>query len=140
MRILFFFVILAAITSCQENFDNRCQREAKEYTQRFCPQKMDKYITLDSTTYDKKIKTYCYWYSITKNTYTESIRTQLKSQEADFRSKLLLMLINSVQLKSYKDNGINFEYVYKYSDEQSPFIRILFTRNDYSKSGKSTHK
>lgn len=75
-----------------------------------------------------------------KNTYTESIRTQLKSQEADFRSKLLLMLINSVQLKSYKDNGINFEYVYKYSDEQSPFIRILFTRNDYSKSGKSTHK
>ena len=50
------------------------------------------------------------------------------------------MLINSVQLKSYKDNGINFEYVYKYSDEQSPFIRILFTRNDYSKSGKSTHK
>lgn len=140
MRILFFFVILAAITSCQENFDNRCQREAKEYTQRFCPQKMDKYITLDSTTYDKKSKTYCYWYSIIKNTYTESIRTQLKSQEADFRSKLLLMLINSVQLKSYKDNGINFEYVYKYSDEQSPFIRILFTRNDYSKSGKSTHK
>lgn len=140
MRILFFFVILAAITSCQENFDNRCQREAKEYTQRFCPQKMDKYITLDSTTYDKKSKTYCYWYSITKNTYTESIRTQMKSQEADFRSKLLLMLINSVQLKSYKDNGINFEYVYKFSDEQSPFIRILFTRNDYSKSGKSTHK
>lgn len=89
---------------------------------------MDKYITLDSTTYDKKSKTYCYWYSITKNTYTESIRTQLESQEADFRSKLLLMLINSVQLKSYKDNGINFEYVYKYSDEQLPFIRILFTR------------
>lgn len=138
-RILILCIILATI-SCQENFDNRCQREAKEYTQRFCPQKMDENITLDSTTYDKKSRTYCYWYSITKNTYTESIRTQLKSQEADFRSKLLLMLINSVQLKSYKDKGINFEYIYRYTDEHSPFIKILFTRKDYSKSGTSTHK
>lgn len=131
--------IIFMITACQENFDNRCQREAKEYTQRFCPQKMDENITLDSTTYDKGSRTYRYYYSIDKNANTASIRAQLKSRENDFRSKLLLMLINSVQLKPYKDKGINFEYIYTYTDESSPFIKIHFSHNDYTKGKTSSH-
>lgn len=129
--------LLLALTACQESFDERCRREAREYTERFCPQQMDNHVTLDSTVYDATSRTYRYYYSIARNEQTAGMEERVKAQEADFRSKLLLMLINSVQLKPYKDEGINFEFVYAFSADRTPMLRIRFTRADYDKTAQA---
>ena len=44
---------LLGVCACHfESFDERCAREAREYTEKQCPRRMDQYTLMDSLTYD----------------------------------------------------------------------------------------
>ena len=49
--ILLSAVFLCALAGCQERFDERLQREAREFTEKHCPQEREPGTVLDSTTY-----------------------------------------------------------------------------------------
>ena len=63
-----FAIILAA---CQESLEDRCAREAEEYTRKNCPVKLDNTTTLDSMTFERATHTIHYYYLMTGIADTE---------------------------------------------------------------------
>lgn len=140
-----------SISSCKhENFDERCSREAKEYTLKQCPQRIDKGITLDSMAYHKvgegdnaSDRTFTYYYTFSDiqdsmlNKLLKEYPDTVRKRFDEFKAAMLQGLTNSVQLKPYKDKGFNFEYIYfsasrnKTPQKDSPILQFKFTKADY---------
>lgn len=84
-----------------ESFDERCAREAREYTEKQCPRRMDQYTLMDSLTYDDHSRTLNYYYTL------EGVldnNTVMNAQACESLKDLLRKnVVNSVDLKSYKE-------------------------------------
>ena len=95
-------VSILLFASCNfESFEKRCAREAEEYTTRHCPRRMNKYTVMDSLTFNPETKTFGYYYTLEGDLDNDSIIT---NEIADsFREQLKKELINSVELKAYKE-------------------------------------
>jgi hypothetical protein len=115
------------MASCQESLEDRCAREAKQYTAKNCPVRMDKNIIMDSLTFEKATHTLHYYYRLTgladKDGALDSI---------DAKSLLKNELKNSTSMKTYKDNGYNFAYTYhSEKDPKKVVFEAIFTEKDY---------
>lgn len=131
MRHYFLLMLGLLLFGCQENFDERCQREAKEYTRKFCPRKMESFTTLDSTTYDIKSRTYYYWYTLSGKFDTPEAISSFQQEHERLRTAMQKSLINSVELKKCKEEGINFTYVYRSASTGYKILELRFTKKDY---------
>ncbi len=113
--------------ACQESLEDRCQREAKEFTERACPRHIDTEIVLDSMTFDKESHTigYCY-------TLQGSLDNPMRVDKTKFSEVLLLEVKNSTNIKLYKDAGYSFRYTY-YSEKNSgtKLFEATFRETDY---------
>lgn len=58
MKHLIFGIIACSLLlcSCHENLEKRAQREAREYTEKYCPTPVQNYTRTDSVTFDIKTK------------------------------------------------------------------------------------
>jgi hypothetical protein len=126
-KILVFATLVLFIASCQESLEDRCAREAKQYTAKNCPVRMDKNIIMDSLTFEKATHTLHYYYRLTgladKDGALDSI---------DAKSLLKNELKNSTSMKTYKDNGYNFAYTYhSEKDPNKVVFEAIFTEKDY---------
>jgi len=126
-KILVFATLILFIASCQESLEDRCAREAKQYTAKNCPVRMDKNIIMDSLTFEKATHTLHYYYRLTgladKDGALDSI---------DAKSLLKNELKNSTSMKTYKDNGYNFAYTYhSEKDPNKVVFEAIFTEKDY---------
>ena len=128
MKKVFVFACLALLfAACQESLEDRCAREAKEYTAKNCPAKMGENIILDSLTFEKGTHTLHYYYRLTDLADKEGI---LDSVEAT--KTLKDGLKNTTAMKTYKDNGYNFTYTYHSSkDPKKVLFEATFTKKDY---------
>lgn len=114
-------------TACQESLEDRCEREAKEYTRKNCPAKMDNNTTLDSLTFERETHTLHYYYKLTGFADNDSV-----VENMDAVNILKNELRNTTTLKLYKDNHYRFAYTYR--SEKNPekvFIDIVLTDKDY---------
>lgn len=126
-------VILSALaatmllTACQESLEERCAREAKEYTAKHCPAQIAQDIVMDSMSFDRQTRTIGYHYTLSGN--LDNSLTINKNQP---REQLLMEVKNSTNLKLYKDEGYSFRYVY-YSAKNSgtKLFEATFRKNDY---------
>ena len=113
--------------ACQESLEDRCQREAKKFTERACPRHIDTEIVLDSMTFDKESHTigYCY-------TLQGSLDNPMRVDKTKFSEVLLLEVKNSTNIKLYKDAGYSFRYTY-YSEKNSgtKLFEATFREKDY---------
>lgn len=138
----FLFPILTAsllLSSCQfENFDERCVREAKEYTEQHCPLRVDPCTVLDSMVYDSDKRALQYYYTL------EGIldSTQVLTPEVieGFKEQLENDIVNSVQLRKYKEERINFSYCYKSKNTGKTIFDLRFTPADYETAAKTEKK
>ena len=123
--ILSAFCIL--LVGCRESLGDRCAREAKEYTEKNCPTKMDKNITLDSMTFERDTHTLHYYYTLTGFADQDSVM-----EKVDAVGVLKEDLKNSTVLRVYKENKYRFAYTY-YSEKDPKKIRlnVVFTDKDY---------
>ena len=93
-----------------ESFDERCAREAREYTEKQCPRRMDQYTLMDSLTYDDHSRTLNYYYTLEGVLDNDTV---MNAQSCESLKDLLRKnVVNSVDLKSYKEKGISFSYYY----------------------------
>jgi len=116
-----------SFTACQESLEDRCEREAKEFTMKNCPLKMDENTIMDSLTFDRKSLTVCYYYKLCGKADHEGI-----AEEIDAANILKKELKNTTSLQSYKKAGYNFSYVFR--SEKNPetvWINLTFTKDDY---------
>ena len=115
------------LTNCQESLEDRCAREAKEFTEKNCPRAVDKEIVLDSMTFEKATHTISYLYTL-----NGTLDDPQRIDSTHFRELLLMEVKNSTNLKLYKDEGYAFRYAY-YSQKNNgtKLFEATFRESDY---------
>lgn len=126
-KIVFVMMAALALMGCQETMDERCAREAREYTEKKCPAQIIQGVTIDSLVYYPDSRTLTYYFT------AEGIIDDAKAlKEHDLRGMMLKELRNSTAMKDYKDAGYNFSYVY-YSTKNkgTRLFETTFRKKDY---------
>ncbi|MBQ8655714.1 MAG: hypothetical protein IJ527_01430 [Prevotella sp.] len=125
LSVLLFASVL--LTACQESMEERCAREAREYTQQKCPAFINKVTRIDSLTFDVATHTISYCYSFIG---AADVPGSVKEEEA--RLLLLNEVKNSTNLKAYRDEGYNIRYVYHSESRPGEVMYdVTFTKKDY---------
>lgn len=113
-------------TACQESFDQSLEREAREYTNRHCPQEVETGTILDSLVYNPQKRELTYFYSISA------------TNECIFREKTPLLhellkqrTINDVTFKDVKDHGVAFRYLYQSEENGNVVYQTLIKAQEY---------
>lgn len=114
-------ILVIAITSlttlflaCQESLEDRAEREAREYTRKFCPTPSVNYTRTDSVVFYKSTRVYTYYCSFTDAMDNKDIIDQNKEQITE---SLRSVIKNSTTMKPYLDAGFKFRYVCHSSEE-----------------------
>ncbi len=130
---------LLGLAACQhESFDERCGREAREYTEKQCPRRMDDYTMMDSLTFDRASRTLTYYYTMEGMLDTDSMATPEFGEALE--TTLRKHIVNSVDLRSYKKEGLNFCYQYNSKSTGKVRYKVLFTPEDYGNGRNATEK
>lgn len=119
---------LAALmmVSCQQSLDDKCAKEAAEFTRKKCPTRIDEYTQIDSMTFDKSTHTLAYWYKLTGKADNPELFKQ-----NDMRKTLVSQIKNSTTLQAYKDAGYSFRYVYVSEKEKKVYFDATVSKKDY---------
>ena len=122
-------VMMAAtvLSACQETLQERCAREAREYTERKCPVAVGKDIIMDSMYFVPATNTICYSYTLHGELDDSTV-----FQNTNPRQLLLHDLRNATGMKLYKDAGYSMRYIY-YSakNKGTKLVDETFTKKDY---------
>ena len=110
MKKLIYFVVFASLlASCTESLEDRAAREAKEYTQKYCPTPYVNDSRTDSASFDKNSRVY---------TYYITLRNKADNKQAIDANKQKLhklqkeALDNNPGLKKYKEAHFTFRFIY----------------------------
>ena len=129
-RTLFIVAITAILTTaCSESLEDRAAREAKEYTEKFCPTPVQQFERTDSITFDKPTKTYTFYRTLCGDADNEEvIREQRKVLDKAIKDGIR----NNTSLKVYKTAKFNFRLVYhSESNPKKVLLEYLLTPKDY---------
>lgn len=130
MRKIFVLLIGAALfTACNESLEKRAQREAKEYTEKFCPTPVSNYTRTDSVVFYPETKTYHYYCSFVDRMDDAEIINQNKHAIDEM---LLKAIIQSTELKPYKEAGFSFAYTcHSDKDPKKVLFEATYTKKQY---------
>lgn len=122
MRAFTLSVIAAlALTACHENIEDKAEREAREYTERYCPTPVNNCVRTDSVAFDKSTRVYSYYCTFTDKMDDKVLVDQHRK---DLHSQLTQSIRESTSLKAYKEAGFVFAYVCR--SQQHPSV-VLYT-------------
>ena len=126
-KIIVFATLALFLASCQESLEDRCARDAKTYTAKNCPAKMEENIILDSLTFERATHTLHYYYRMT------GIADKENALDTAAAAQILRDgLKNTTAMKVYKDNGYNFTYTYRSEkDPKKTIFEVALTKKDY---------
>lgn len=135
MKKIIAFACLGAIFvfgSCKrETKDEKFKRDFEQFTQTECPKFVDPCTRLDSACYDIESRTLSYHYTVQDMLDDEKIYTEETNNA--FYDDILKGLKNSIQMKSYKDEGITFRYDYRSITTGKMLLILTYTPEDYGK-------
>jgi hypothetical protein len=108
-----FAVVLLCLPACQESLEQRAMREAKQYTAKNCPMRVDDYTVMDSMTFMPAAEangtpTLCYWYTVDG----EADRDYTPDECNRVTEALKKEVANSTHLANYREAGYTFRYIY----------------------------
>lgn len=107
-RIFIVATTVLALMSCHENLEDRCVREAKEYTEKYCPTPVVNSTRTDSVTFDKATKTYQYFCSFVNELDNPEI---VKQNTQKLHSLLIKEIKDNTSIKKLKEANYNFAYI-----------------------------
>lgn len=124
------FAVLMLLCSCgKESFEERVSREVKDFNEKEAPKRVDQYTTMDSMTWNIQKRTITYYYTMSGIADDPTLITD-EVKEA-MHDQLLDNIRVSIQLKPYKEQGLNFEYKYFSKKSGKTLYRARFTTKDY---------
>lgn len=102
--------VIAAIslTSCYENLEDRAEREAREYTKKYCPTPPQNDVITDSIVFDKKTKTQIHYLRFTGIIDNEEA---VKEYSKTLKEGMTETIRNDAKMEKYKEAGFSFRYV-----------------------------
>ena len=71
-----------------------------------------------------------YYYTMEDSLYSQENLNQYKE---DIRNSLCKNIVNSIELKKYKEKNIAFQYIYIYRESKKRSLMYTFTSQDYNK-------
>lgn len=116
--------------SCQEKRNDRFEREAKEYTERYCPKQLDQLTTLDSMVYvlDADAGNLIQYYTLN---LTDEQRVELMDKLGEIGDQNLRIVRNSVLFAKQKEAGVCFSYIYYDAATGNKIAEYHFTPQNY---------
>lgn len=121
-------VIGLMLAACQESLEDRCEREAKAYTRKSCPMKIDRFTTLDSLVFERTTHTLHYYYTLDGEADSLGMLEQI-----DVEQLLRNELKNSTTVKQFKDNKYRFAYTYWSTKKPGERLyELVLTEKDYA--------
>ncbi len=120
----------AVLSSCRENFQQRCAREASEHTAKYCPQMIDLYQTLDSMTYSAEPAGFNYYYSMSGLMDTVSVYSD-EAALLDIKLKMLDGLKSNISMQPYIEHDMTFSYFYRSATTGQLYATIELKPEDY---------
>ena len=124
--------MMLAFCACKrETKDEKFKRDFQQFTQKECPKFVDPCTRLDSACYDIENRTLSYHYTVQDMLDDEEIYTEETNNA--FYDDILKGLKNSIQMKSYKDEGITFRYDYRSITTGKMLLILTYTPEDYGK-------
>jgi hypothetical protein len=121
-------VLLALfMLSCQESLEEKAAREARLYTEKNCPARIDENLMIDSLNFEAATHTLHYYYTLTGRADTVGILC-----DSIAREPLLLQLKNTTMMGAYKEKDYNFTYTYRSQKHPDVVVyEITLTAADY---------
>ena len=120
-------MIALLFSACQESLEDRCERDAKEYTRKHCPTAIDENTVIDSLVFERATHTIHYYYKLTGVADEEQAL-----KDVDAVNVLKQGLKNATAVKVYKDAKYRFAYTYRSSkDPKKILLDVVFTDKDY---------
>jgi len=101
------FISVFMLSACHESLEDRATREAKEYTQRYCPTPVNNFSRTDSVVFEKSTHIYHYYCTFSDKMDDKKI---IDLNRSEIHEGLLKGLKESTDIKAYKDAGFNFQY------------------------------
>ncbi|MBO4674138.1 MAG: hypothetical protein J5616_07300 [Bacteroidaceae bacterium] len=130
--LLLLSVVTVSLFSCQEKKPDFFEREAREYTEKHCPEQMDAFTRLDSLVFEKgskgEIGTLNSYYTLT---LTDAARAELMNRLGELGDLNMKTIRNSVILAKHKEAGVTFHYVYYDEATGEKIAEYRFTKKDY---------
>ena len=108
-KLIYFAVFASLLASCTESLEDRAVREAKEYTEKYCPTPFVNDSRTDSASFDKASKTYNYYVTLRGKADDAKIINDNKKKLHDIQKE---SLDNNPGLKKYKEAHFTFRFVY----------------------------
>lgn len=124
-------IFLLLFCSCQEKRADRFEREAREYTEKHCPQRLEDGLTvLDSMVFvkDGGAGTLQLYYSLY---LTDEERKQVMDKLGDLGDYNLRIVRNSVLFAKHKEAGVSFTYIYHDANKGDKIAEYHFEKKDY---------
>jgi hypothetical protein len=117
------------LMACTESFEDRCRREAREFTEKQCPRLVEEHIILDSMTYVEAPQGFIYHYRVTGELDNPELLTAdaLEPIIENMRQNLR----QNLSLRAYKERGLSFTYRYLSDTTGEPFVDTTFGPEDY---------
>lgn len=103
-------LLLAALlaAACHESVEQRAEREAREYTRKYCPTPASGCTRTDSVVFYPATRTYTYYCTLTDQMDDPAVVARYRDR---LRQQLRAALEQSTSLKLYKDAHFTFQYV-----------------------------
>ncbi len=117
------FILLAA--SCrQETLEDRAERDAKEYTHKYCPTPTINHTRTDSVTFNRATHTYTYYCTFSNVMDNEEIIEQNKDKISEM---LAASITENTNMKPYIHAGFRFSSI-SHSDKnpQTESLEVKF--------------
>ena len=108
-KLIYTAVLVSLLASCTESMEYKAAREAKEYTEKYCPTPYVNDSRTDSATFDKSTKTYVYYISLRNKADNKQVIEANKNKLHKIQKEAL---DNNPGLKKYKEEHFTFRFVY----------------------------
>ncbi|MGI6243103.1 MAG: hypothetical protein ACOYJK_06170 [Prevotella sp.] len=120
---------VAALVSCKrDTLEDRAEKEAKTFTERYCPTPVQNMQRTDSVTFDRSTLTFNYYYRLNGAADDPQAVNKVRS---DIKTALLKGLASNTSCKAYKDKGYNFRYVLTSEKTKKVLYEVTFSSKDY---------
>lgn len=120
-------IMVTGFTGCKESKEKMFEKAAKEITAR-CPRSVNEYTRLDSVVYVPGANINRYYYTLTGA--ADNAETIL-AQKTEMESALLNEVINSLEIKDYKDYDTTLEYIYYSGKNQEILFDLKIAPGQY---------
>lgn len=106
---IIYAAMVLCVVACSESLEDQAEREAKEYTEKFCPTPYVNNSRTDSAIFDKSTRTYIYYISLRDKADNENVISANKQKLHTMQKEAL---DNNPRLKKYKEAHFAFRFIY----------------------------